>query len=326
MFNTYASIMAQRDELFQNVTLSKASSFLGMAGAGFGAVNGFTNLGEQWSGKSQQAQGAQAAGYADKGQKIVSSATTFQQYVTAGQQQLHNAKVRLVGLTKQAKGEGFDVWPTGTVTLSFQQERAIAILAHHNQLAAMKMQEKLTTRAADLTAQIDLVVFQTNMADAQVAFTMATQVANILGTLTRKDASSASPTQPSTSLPITQPTAPTVGGTPPLTVAGTGNGTGLASATGFDVGNAKNLGLTGVNASSLGGTAGLAPGSIAPRGAVGGVVPGGAGTAPGMMYGGAPMAGGHAGGQRGHHGNDWLEEDGEYDTAEAANEAGGVLS
>jgi hypothetical protein len=44
------------------------------------------------------------------------------------------------------------------------------------------------------------------------------------------------------------------------------------------------------------------------------------------MVGGAPMGGGHPGDKEHRDGNEWLDEDEEYDVVEAANDAGGVLS
>ena len=85
------------------------------------------------------------------------------------------------------------------------------------------------------------------------------------------------------------------------------------------------LGAAGLNASTLGGTAG----AIAGRGAVVGevVAGGGAAAAPGMMYGGAGMAGGHLSDKEHREGSEWLEEEGRsWETADEATEAGGVLS
>jgi hypothetical protein len=346
MFNTYASIMASKPTLFQNDTMSTLSAVMGPVGAGFQLFNGASNLVGTWTGSGQQAQGSQASGLLGQGQQVLTAFTQSQQIINAGAQQLQNAKARLVMLTNAATAQGFRVWPVGKVTLGETQIQAIAALhANQHHAAARKLQMDLTIKAGEYTAQVDLVVLQTNAADAQVALTLANSAVSVLGSLTQKDTAATSAQLPGTG--TVPPTVTQPGAVPPTTtitpVAGAalpnGIGAGLAGVSslegagatprGLTGGGGVPLGVAGVNPSTLGGTAGLGPGAIAGRGGmVGDVVAGGvAAGSSGMMYGGAGMGAGHVGDKEHREGGEWLEEEGgSWDTADAANEAGGVLS
>jgi hypothetical protein len=344
MFNSYASIMAGKPTVFQNDTLSTLSAVMGPVGAGYQLFNGASNLVGTWTGSGQQAQGSQASGLLGKGQQVLTAFTQSQQIINAGAQQLQNAKARLTMLTNTARAQGFQVWPVGKVTLGKAQIQAIAALhANQHHAAARKLHADLTMKAGEFTAQIDLVVLQTNAADAQVALTLANSAVSVLGSLTQKEEKA--PQLPDTAVPPigTQPTTPTtpitsIGGTPLPTgpalgvagagLAGAGSLDGAGLARGLTGAGGVPLGAAGVNPSTLGGTAGLGPGAVAGRGGViGEVVAGGGAGGSGMMYGGAPMGGGHAGDKEHRDGNEWLEEEGDsWETADTATEAGGVLS
>ncbi|GIJ55892.1 hypothetical protein Vau01_034080 [Virgisporangium aurantiacum] len=330
--------------------MSTLSAVMGPVGAGYQLFNSASNLVGTWTGSGQQAQGSQAGGLLGKGQQVLTAFTQSQQIINAGAQQLQNAKARLVLLTKTATTQGFQVWPMGKVVLGKPQIEAIAALhasQHHGE--ARTLHADLTVKAGEYTAQIDLVVLQTNAADAQVALTLANSAVSVLGSLTQKDPAAASTppvgaVPPPTSVapgPLTPNTPITPGGGPTLPTGigtGAGPGVGLAGVGSLDgAGLARGLtgaggvplGTAGLNPSTLGGTAGLGPGAIAARGgAVGEMVAGGgAAGGPGMMYGGAGMAGGHLGDKEHHEGSEWLEEEGaSWETADAATEAGGVLS
>jgi hypothetical protein len=333
MFNTYASIMASQPTLFQNETLTTMSAVMGPVGAGLQTFNSVSNLIGNWNGSGQQAQSSQASGYLAQGQQIVTAFTQGQQIINAGAQQLQNAKARLVALTNAAKGQGFIVTPAGTVLLGKPHYLKInAARAKWGEGAARAVQAAFEGTARGYEAQFNLVVLQTNMADAQVALTLANSAVSVLGSLTQKDAGAETPPQTGPSPvgpnPVTgaSPTAPVSAGALPTL----GTGTALAGAGSFGGVGAAGLGLpgaAGVNPATLGGTAGVTPG-LAGGGGVppGSATPGGAGMMPGMMYGGG-MAGGHLSEKEHREGSEWLEEDGEpWQTADAANDAGGVLS
>jgi hypothetical protein len=242
------------------------------------------------------------------------------------------AQKELMTQTKAALGEGFLVSPTGVVDLGKAHWDAIhALRAAEQYDKAQALYTQLRGKAAGHMAKFDMIVLQANAAEAQTALTLLNTAGSILGTLTKKDETPATPptttttTVPPTTTPTGTKTATAVGGT---SLGSFGTGTALAGAGSFGGVGATGLGLTGVgaNPATLGGTAGVVPGAIAP-GAVGaGGFAGGAGMAPGMMLGGGAMGGGHMGGKEHREGNDWLDEDEEYDVAGAANEAGGVLS
>jgi hypothetical protein len=365
MFNSYATIMASQPTVFQNTTLATVSAVAGPVGAGFQLYSNVSNLSGSWTGSGQQAQGSQASGLLSKGQQILTATTQTQQIINGGAQQLQNAKTRLGALTKGATGEGFTVLPVGKVILGPAQLAKIAALhagQHHAEAEALRAQ--LLARAASYNAQIDLVVLQTNMADAQVALTLANSAVSILGALTQNNSSTATPPQTSTAAPPTltttsgglTPTTPIVGGTPGPNAAGTGTGFGTGTGTGTALAGAgplggaggTPLGLTGAGGSSLsggggglntaglnpsvlGGTAGLGPGMVGTRqAALASEAAAGRGATsmgPGMVSGGAGMAGSEAREERDRDGSDWLAEDGDpWGTDDAPNDVGGVLS
>jgi hypothetical protein len=351
MFNTYASIMASQPTLFQSNTLATISAVAGPVGSGFQLYENVSNLSGGWTGSAQQAQGSQAASVLSKGQQVLSAITQTQQMINAGAQQLQNAKARLVALTKGATAEGFVVLPVGTAVLGPRQLARIAALhAHQHHALAVALRVHLLARAAAYNSQINLVVLQTNAADAQVALTLANSAVSILGSLTQKDSSNASvPEVSSTPLPTAAapgaltPATPTATGTPALTGAGTAlagagplgaAGTtplGLAGAGGAPLAGGSGLpGTAGLNPAALGGTAGLGGMAGAGRGALAGEMAGrgAAGAGPGMLYGGAGAAGGELHEEeRDHEGSDWLAEDGDpWHTDEVAGDVGGVLS
>lgn len=328
MFHDYRSLMQGKFSLLKSDTLTRVTSISAVLGTGFQTFATGSNLVKNWSGNGQQSQGTQATGLIGQGQQVVSAIGQLQQSVNGGAQILMAAQKELMTQTKAALAEGFRVSPTGLVELGPAHWKAInALRAAERFEAAETLMESLEGKAKGYMAGFDLVVFQVNAAEAQTALTLVNTAASILGTLTQKE-------QKPLTTPTTTTTPPTTGPpttSTPVTTAGTTlpplvPGSGLAGAGSFGVAGGTGLGLNGVDPSRLGGLTGVAPGSVAP-GAAGGAFAGGAGMGPGMMFGGAPMAGGHMGGDREHRdGNDWLDEDEEYDVAEAANEAGGVLS
>jgi hypothetical protein len=334
----YRETMEDQPTAFQPVTLTNINAILGPVGAGLQLAGTVTNLSGSYAGAGQQSQASQASGLIGKGQQVVTAINQAQQIINAGAQQLQAAKARLVALTKAAVAEGFVVTPVGTVQLGPRHIARINALRASERWAELKAYMKyLTGRKADYETQFNLVVLQSNMADAQVALTLANSVAGVLGTLMQKDQGDSTPqtgtappavppstVPPSTGTPIT-PVTGIAGGTPPLT----GAGSGLAAAGGAGL-TGGFTGPAGLNPAALGGpggTAGLGGAPIAPRGMVPEMAVGGGAAGSGMFYPGMPMAGGYAGeGREERNGNEWLEEDGEYETADAATEAGGVLA
>lgn len=332
----YRETMEDQPTAFQPVTLTNINAILGPVGAGLQLAGTVTNLSGSYAGAGQQSQGLQASGLMGKGQQVITAINQAQQIINAGAQQLQAAKARLVALTKAAVGEGFVVTPNGTVQFGPRHTARINMLRASKRWDALKAYlTYLNGRKASYETQFNLVVLQSNMADAQVALTLANSVASALGTLMQKDKGEATPQTgitpptipPSTGTPTT-PTTPVTGiagGTPPLT----GAGSGLASASGAGL-TGGFVGTGGLNTAALGGpggTAGLGGAPIAPRGMMPEMAVGGGAAGSGMFYPGMPMAGGYGGGGKGEHrGSEWLEEDGDYETADAATEAGGVLA
>ncbi|MFD0745065.1 hypothetical protein ACFQ1L_27040 [Phytohabitans flavus] len=312
---SFLEALAAKPELLGTVAvvaLKKAGVDLGNVQATIAAASALPT----WSGTAKDAFSQnKAATLFDQLSKVIGGMAQTQTAVAAGGAQIQASKAAMDAAVMLATAEGFKVLPTGAVILGPRLRAAAA--------ARPEIKPALYARAAQHTAIIKAAHAQTNVADAQLALTIAKVAVDVLGGMLNKNGAATgvpgttvplpptTPLPPLPPLPPLTPLPPTSGqplpGTVPATAfTPTGSDTSLP---GTQLAGAGSLGGAGAGgAGALSGAAvaatSLSPGSALSGGAVGGgpaqLVPGsaaGRGGAPAVP---PPMMGGGAAGHAPH--------------------------